>query len=68
MLRPPLLLRQIPSPRQRDAIPIAVLAQRDVSGRVLPVPPPDPTFDGELSQQDDDVVSFRPVDYVSTTF
>ena len=32
---------------------------------MLPAPASDPTFDDELSQQDDGVISFRPVDSVS---
>jgi hypothetical protein len=48
-----------------DATATAALAQLEASGRLLPAPASDPTFDGELSQQNDDVVSFRPVDSVS---
>ena len=48
-----------------DATATAALAQLEASGRLLPAPASDLTFDGELSQQNDDVVSFRPVDSVS---
>ena len=54
-----------PDPIALAAEAITDLTQLEASGRLLPTPTSDPTFDGEFSQQDDDVVSFGPVDSVS---